>query len=229
MAQSRMACSRDWRCRTLPLSQPTAPPTFHLFLADSYSVYRTRLTRTRKRRHNRIAGGTPYVYSLADIISIAGTLVGTSVDGTKIYSPILSVHTCHHCHAYASGWEASTQIQGRQVGCRLVVQISCQENAGRRANIHQGIRPIAPFPFHSLTNQLGQWAASRADLFPSLLCEKMGSLHSRGKPHSLMHTKQVIERAFERPFDEVFEVFDENPIGVGAIAQVGLPQASLGS
>lgn len=68
--------------------------------------------------------------------------------------------------------------------------------------------------------KLGQWAASRADLFPSLLCERMGSLHSRGKPHSLMHTKQVIERAFERPFDEVFEVFDENPIGVGAIAQV---------
>ncbi|KAG2156668.1 uncharacterized protein EDB93DRAFT_1238943 [Suillus bovinus] len=55
--------------------------------------------------------------------------------------------------------------------------------------------------------KLGQWAASRADLFPSLLCEKMGSLHSRGKPHSLMHTKQVIERAFERPFDEVFEVY----------------------
>ncbi|KAG1757126.1 hypothetical protein EDB19DRAFT_1655993 [Suillus lakei] len=68
--------------------------------------------------------------------------------------------------------------------------------------------------------KLAQWAASRADLFPSLLCEKMAALHSRGKPHSLMHTKQVIERALERPFDEVFEVFDENPIGVGAIAQV---------
>lgn len=43
-----------------------------------------------------------------------------------------------------------------------------------------------------------------------------------------MHTKQVIERAFERPFDEVFEVFDENPIGVGAIAQVGLLLTSVG-
>jgi hypothetical protein len=113
------------------------------------------------------------------------------------------------------------------MGSRLVVRISCQENADRRANVHQGIYFIAPFPSHSLTIQLGQWAASRADLFPSLLCEKMGSLHSRGKPHSFMHTKQIIERAFERPFDEVFEVFDENPIGVGAIAQVGLPRASV--
>jgi aarF domain-containing kinase len=30
----------------------------------------------------------------------------------------------------------------------------------------------------------------------------------------------VIERVFGRPFDEVFEVFEESPIGVGAIAQV---------
>ena len=55
----------------------------------------------------------------------------------------------------------------------------------------------------------------------------MGALHSRGKPHSLMHTKEVIEKALERPFDEVFEVFDENPIGVGAIAQVGLAWACV--
>ncbi|KAH7930387.1 ABC1-domain-containing protein [Leucogyrophana mollusca] len=68
--------------------------------------------------------------------------------------------------------------------------------------------------------KLAQWAASRADLFPSLLCEKMGALHSQGKPHSLAHTKRVIEKVFQKPFDEVFEEFDEIPIGTGAIAQV---------
>lgn len=55
----------------------------------------------------------------------------------------------------------------------------------------------------------------------------MGALHSRGKPHPLIHTKEVVERAFARPFDEVFEAFDENPIGVGAIAQVGVACASV--
>ncbi|KNZ75017.1 AB protein, mitochondrial [Termitomyces sp. J132] len=65
-----------------------------------------------------------------------------------------------------------------------------------------------------------QWAASRADLFPSLFCERLGALHSHGTPHSIEHTKQVIERVFERPFDEVFEEFDDTPIGTGAIAQV---------
>ncbi|KAH0838002.1 hypothetical protein J3R83DRAFT_6241 [Lanmaoa asiatica] len=68
--------------------------------------------------------------------------------------------------------------------------------------------------------KLAQWAASRADLFPSLLCDKLGMTHSRGTPHSLAYTKEVIERVFQRPFQDVFEEFDENPIGTGAIAQV---------
>ncbi|WWC85450.1 uncharacterized protein L201_000313 [Kwoniella dendrophila CBS 6074] len=68
--------------------------------------------------------------------------------------------------------------------------------------------------------KLGQWAASRADLFPSDLCEKMSKLHSNGKPHSLKHTKKVMEKAFGLNFDDIFEEFGEEPIGCGAIAQV---------
>jgi aarF domain-containing kinase len=48
----------------------------------------------------------------------------------------------------------------------------------------------------------------------------MGTLHSSGHPHSIGHTRRVIERVFQRPFEDVFEEFDETPIGVGAIAQV---------
>ncbi|KAL7417699.1 hypothetical protein BDY24DRAFT_375784 [Mrakia frigida] len=68
--------------------------------------------------------------------------------------------------------------------------------------------------------KLAQWAGSRSDLFPHRLCEAFGQLHSNGKPHSFHHTKKVIERVFKRPFEEVFEEFDEVPIGCGAIAQV---------
>ncbi|KAI0778352.1 ABC1-domain-containing protein [Trametes elegans] len=68
--------------------------------------------------------------------------------------------------------------------------------------------------------KLAQWAASRADLFPAALCERMGALHSRGRAHPLSHTKRVIEDVFQRPFGEVFEEFNETPIGTGAIAQV---------
>ncbi|THH07357.1 hypothetical protein EW145_g3443 [Phellinidium pouzarii] len=68
--------------------------------------------------------------------------------------------------------------------------------------------------------KLAQWAASRADLFSAELCARMGALHSNGMPHSIQHTRRVIERVFQRPFEDVFEEFDEKPIGVGAIAQV---------
>ncbi|KAJ7070852.1 protein kinase [Mycena amicta] len=68
--------------------------------------------------------------------------------------------------------------------------------------------------------KLAQWAGSRVDLFPSLLCDRLGRLHSKGKPHSMEHTRKQIERAFQRRFEDVFEAFEEDPIGTGAIAQV---------
>ncbi|KAH0555661.1 hypothetical protein GP486_006394 [Trichoglossum hirsutum] len=68
--------------------------------------------------------------------------------------------------------------------------------------------------------QLGQWAASRSDIFPTELCVVMSSLHSHAPPHSLAATKQTLVRAFDgRPFEDIFDEFDETPIGVGAIAQ----------
>ena len=36
----------------------------------------------------------------------------------------------------------------------------------------------------------------------------------------MSHTVAEIEAVFDRPFDEIFEEFDETPIGAGAIAQV---------
>ncbi|KAG8975702.1 hypothetical protein FRC05_005220 [Tulasnella sp. 425] len=68
--------------------------------------------------------------------------------------------------------------------------------------------------------KLAQWAASRVDIFPQQLCERLGTLHSTTKPHSFAHTKRVVEHAFGMSFDEVFEEFEEQPIGSGAIAQV---------
>ncbi|MCJ1467623.1 hypothetical protein MMC07_006248 [Pseudocyphellaria aurata] len=69
--------------------------------------------------------------------------------------------------------------------------------------------------------KLGQWAASRSDIFPSEMCNVMSSLHSNAPAHSLHNTKKIIAKAFGgRPFEEIFEEFQEKPLGVGAIAQV---------
>ncbi|KAF2097637.1 ABC1-domain-containing protein [Rhizodiscina lignyota] len=69
--------------------------------------------------------------------------------------------------------------------------------------------------------KLGQWAASRSDIFPTELCHIMSSLHSDAPAHSLSKTKAIVEKAFDgRKFDDIFEEFHEKPLGVGAIAQV---------
>lgn len=49
----------------------------------------------------------------------------------------------------------------------------------------------------------------------------MSALHSNAPAHSLRKTKKIICAAFGgRRFNEIFEEFDEKPLGVGAIAQV---------
>ncbi|KAF2665703.1 ABC1-domain-containing protein [Microthyrium microscopicum] len=68
--------------------------------------------------------------------------------------------------------------------------------------------------------KLGQWAASRSDIFPTEMCKIMSSLHSNAPPHSLAASKKIIEHAFDRDFKDIFEEFQEKPLGVGAIAQV---------
>lgn len=69
--------------------------------------------------------------------------------------------------------------------------------------------------------QLGQWAASRSDIFPPELCDVMSNLHSNAPAHSLRKTKEILSKTFNGiPFEEIFDEFDEKPLGVGAIAQV---------
>lgn len=49
----------------------------------------------------------------------------------------------------------------------------------------------------------------------------MSSLHSNAPAHSLEQTRKTIVKAFNgRPFSEIFDEFQEEPLGVGAIAQV---------
>lgn len=76
--------------------------------------------------------------------------------------------------------------------------------------------------------KLGQWAATRTDLLPKEMCDELNNLHSNAKAHSFHATKKIIMASFNNgdqekfQFDEIFDEFNETPIGVGAIAQVYL-------
>jgi aarF domain-containing kinase len=69
--------------------------------------------------------------------------------------------------------------------------------------------------------KLGQWAASRTDIFPTAMCDTMSKLHSNAPAHSMRVTRKTVEAAFNgRNFEDIFDEFYETPLGVGAIAQV---------
>lgn len=68
--------------------------------------------------------------------------------------------------------------------------------------------------------KLGQWMATRPDLFPKELCQELGELHSSGDRHSFRQTKKILENAFGRSIDEIFEEFDQKELASGAIAQI---------
>ncbi|CAG8562031.1 3930_t:CDS:2 [Ambispora leptoticha] len=68
--------------------------------------------------------------------------------------------------------------------------------------------------------KLGQWAASRSDIFPEEMCNRLSKLHSAVDPHPFSKTKLIIEENFGLPFEMIFEEFDPKPIGIGSLAQV---------
>lgn len=71
--------------------------------------------------------------------------------------------------------------------------------------------------------KLGQWTASRTDIFSQAMCDELSKLHSNAKSHSFSATKQIIESEFNGlTIDDLFDEFYEEPIGCGAIAQVYL-------
>ena len=75
--------------------------------------------------------------------------------------------------------------------------------------------------------KLGQWAASRTDIFPQEMCDELATLHSNAKAHSLAQTKKILVKSFGNlPFEEIFDEFNEKPVGVGAIAQVYIAKLS---
>jgi aarF domain-containing kinase len=68
--------------------------------------------------------------------------------------------------------------------------------------------------------KLGQWMATRPDIFPTEFCDLLSDLHSNGMIHSYEETKEILEEYFQLPMEEIFDEFNSTPIASGSIAQV---------
>ncbi|KAJ1936130.1 hypothetical protein FBU59_005157, partial [Linderina macrospora] len=69
--------------------------------------------------------------------------------------------------------------------------------------------------------KLAQWAASRTDLFSQQLCTELGQLHDANTEHAAEHSRRQVCRLFGvDTLDQVFDQFDDQALGAGAVAQV---------
>eukprot|EP00980_Cylindrotheca_fusiformis_P003612 scaffold812_cov124-Cylindrotheca_fusiformis.AAC.4 len=76
----------------------------------------------------------------------------------------------------------------------------------------QGIGPVAV--------KFAQWMATRRDVFPPTLCDRLGVLHDRGYPHSWSHTTKILEEAFGDYETKGLHIDQDDVIGCGSAAQV---------
>ncbi|EXB67452.1 hypothetical protein L484_009532 [Morus notabilis] len=66
----------------------------------------------------------------------------------------------------------------------------------------------------------GQWAATRPDLFPRDLCSELAKLHTKASAHSFSFSKKSIKSAFGCKLPEIFDLFEEQRVASGSVAQV---------
>jgi aarF domain-containing kinase len=70
--------------------------------------------------------------------------------------------------------------------------------------------------------KLGQWIATRRDIFPPNVCDRLSVLHDRGVTHAWKHTHAALVDAFGENYVEQGLDMDQNSIliGCGSAAQV---------
>jgi ubiquinone biosynthesis protein len=68
--------------------------------------------------------------------------------------------------------------------------------------------------------KFGQVLSTRRDLLPLDIADELALLQDQVPPFPGVHAVQLVERAFGRRIDEVFEHFDPKPVASASIAQV---------
>ena len=76
--------------------------------------------------------------------------------------------------------------------------------------------------------KLGQALSTRRDLLPPDIAEELAKLQDRVPPFDGRLAKQIIESAYGKSLNEVFESFDEKPLAAASIAQVHVAKLRSG-
>jgi len=66
----------------------------------------------------------------------------------------------------------------------------------------------------------GQWAATRADLFPPDFCQELELLHTQAPAHDFPYTEAAIKSSFGFDVKDLFSDFETLPVASGSIGQI---------
>ncbi len=106
----------------------------------------------------------------------------------------------------------------RQRWVRLLVRVMTIGRtlaAPRGERLRLGLERLGP-----IFVKFGQVLSTRRDLLPEDLADELAKLQDRVPPFPAAQARALIEKAFGRPIEAVFEQFDAEPVASASIAQV---------
>ena len=96
-----------------------------------------------------------------------------------------------------------------------VVSFGRNLEAPRGQRLREALEQLGP-----IFVKFGQVLSTRRDLMPEDIADELARLQDRVPPFSSAVAVAMIERAFRKPIDQIFESFDREPIASASIAQV---------
>ena len=88
-------------------------------------------------------------------------------------------------------------------------------DAPRGERLRLGLERLGP-----IFVKFGQVLSTRRDLLPADLADELAKLQDRVPPFPAAQARALVEEAFGRPIDAIFERFDAEPVASASIAQV---------
>ncbi|KAG8379408.1 hypothetical protein BUALT_Bualt07G0085400 [Buddleja alternifolia] len=135
-------------------------------------------------------------------------------------------------------WQRSFQFWVRAVniytGYKVFqVRVNFEKNAEKREAMWEKQHEVAADKIYNMCTHLGGFflkvaqIIGKPDLAPAAWVRRLVTLCDQAPPTSYNVVKAVVEKELGRGLDEVFERFDDSPLGSASIAQVSFQFSSL--
>jgi ubiquinone biosynthesis protein len=96
-----------------------------------------------------------------------------------------------------------------------VMTIGRTLDAPRGVRLRMGLERLGP-----IFVKFGQVLSTRRDLLPADLADELAQLQDNVPPFPAEQARRLVEQAFGRPIDSIFETFEAEPVASASIAQV---------